>query len=76
MITSRQHLLHLRVLALRNVRTGYEPHMERIQSLCRRGARRTGAVEDQINHLAWKYRRQISPELVPCVCGDEPVARL
>lgn len=67
MATSRQRLLHIRALALRNVRTGYEPHQRRIEDLAERGLRKASLYEREINWLAWHYRRQISPELVPFV---------
>lgn len=68
MASPHQRLLHLRALALRNARIGYEPHRERIE---RHAARisKVGLHEADINWLAWHYRRQISPELVPYVAA-------
>lgn len=65
MTTERQRLLYLRVLALRNIGTGYEPHREAIEHLVRRGIKKAKLDERRINSLAWRYRRRISPELVP-----------
>lgn len=65
---ARQRLLTLRVLALQSVVTGYEPHIEIIQVLAETSSRRLGGRENEINHLTWRYRRQISPELVPFIC--------
>ena len=64
-ITPHQRLLHLRVLALQNVRTGYEPHQDEISGLADELVTKLGLSERRINWLARHYRRQISPELVP-----------
>lgn len=64
-ITPHHRLLHLRVLALRNVRTGYEPHRDEVATLLRRPLSKLGTAARRINGLAWRYRAQISPELVP-----------
>lgn len=69
MTTERQRLLYLRVLALRNVAIGHEPHREAVEYLIARGIKKARLMEDRINGLAWRYRRQISPELVPFVVG-------
>jgi hypothetical protein len=75
-MTERRRLLYLRVLALRSVSTGYEPHIQLISYLVDRGFRKARLNEGEINHLAWRYRRQISPELVPFVATTPPkVAR-
>lgn len=65
MITPAQRILFLRVLALRNAAIGYEPDRQAIEYFYRRGVRRVVTSEAHINALAWRYRRQISPELVP-----------
>lgn len=57
--------LHLRVLALRNVRTGYEPHQDAIARLVHRPLSKLATEARRINSLTWRYRAQISPELVP-----------
>lgn len=66
-MSERQHILWLRVLALRNIQTAYEPHQIRIDDLVARGVKKTRLHEDTINRLTWRYRRQISAELVPVV---------
>lgn len=63
--TPRHRLLHLRVLALRNVRTGYEPHQQAIRGLSLQPITKLCHYADHINYLAWHYRVQISPEMVP-----------
>lgn len=73
-ITPRLRLLHLRVLALRNIVTGYEPHQDAIQRLAGTPVTKLGHDEQRINWLARHYRRQISPELVP-VCTLLPTVR-
>ena len=65
MSNERRRLLYLRVRALANVRTGYEPHQEAIQWLSELGISKVGLHERRINGLAWRYRRQISAELWP-----------
>lgn len=64
-MSERQRILWLRALALRNIRTAYEPHRERIERLVERGVKKTRLHEDEINRLTWRYRRQVSAELVP-----------
>jgi len=61
-----QHLLFLRVLALRNASIGYAPHRDRIERYAERISK-VRLARDDINLLAWRYRRRISPELVPFV---------
>lgn len=63
--TPHHRLLHLRILALRNVTTGWQQHEEEIVALVDRPVSRLGVVAWRINNLAWRYRAQISPELVP-----------
>lgn len=76
MITPKQRILFLRVLALRNVVIGYEPHRQSIEYYYRRGVRRVVTSEDHINWLARHYRRRISPELVPVSVRDvRPVVK-
>lgn len=62
-------LLQLRVLALQNVRTAYEPHQVAIRVMLRLGSRRIWSDADRIDHLTWRYRGQISPELWPAPPG-------
>lgn len=73
MITQAQRILFLRILALRNARIGYEPHRERIKRLYDAGIRKVMLWDTpaDINRLAWKYRRQISAELVPFVASAD-----
>ncbi len=63
-ITPRTRLLHLRILALRNASIGYAPHREKIEDMAQRPTK-LAMREAEVNALAWRYRRQISPELVP-----------
>jgi hypothetical protein len=63
--TPRHRLLRLRLLALRNAVVGYEPHQQSIRVLLDRPVTKLGVEERRINYLSWRYRRQISPELVP-----------
>lgn len=73
-ITPRHRLLHLRVLALRNVRTGYEPHQDAIRLLAETPITKLVHDERRINWLANHYRRQISPELIPVIRnGTHPI---
>jgi hypothetical protein len=69
-VNNHRQLLWLRVLALRNISTAYEPHLDAIDLLVARGRRKAGLHAGDINHLAWRYRRQISPELVPYAGRD------
>lgn len=64
-LSDRHRVLQLRVLALQNVRTGYEPHQSAIGDLLDETATRLGHDEQRVNWLTWHYRRQVSPELVP-----------
>lgn len=68
-ITPQHRLLHLRVLALRNIRTGYEPHQEAIRRLADRPITKLGVNSDEIDRLVSRYRRQIAPELWPAPRG-------
>lgn len=61
--TPAARLLHLRVLALQNVRTAYEPHQEAIAMFADMRVTKMVHNEAWINGLVWHYRRQISPEL-------------
>jgi hypothetical protein len=67
--TPQHRLLRLRVLALRNIRTGYEPHQEAIARLADRPMTKLGVGAGEIDRLAWRYRRQIAPELWPAPRG-------
>lgn len=71
-MSERRRLLYLRVLALRNIRTGYDPHQDWIDVLVAHGYRKARLHEREINWLTWRYRRQISPELVPFVTTTPP----
>jgi hypothetical protein len=62
-ITPAARLLHLRVLALQNVHTAYEPHQDAIATLGGFPVRRLVHNEAWINGLVRHYQRQISPEL-------------
>ena len=66
-VNERQRILHLRALALRNVQTAYEPHQELLERLGDLSTRKVGVPCNaaDINRMAWRYRRQISPELWP-----------
>lgn len=63
--TPHHRLLHLRVLALSNVRTRYEPHQNAIRRLAGRPISKLGIDASEIDRLAWRYRRQIAGELWP-----------
>lgn len=69
-ITSKHRLLQLRLLALRGARIGYEPHQDSVIVLLDMPITKLGFHEGRINSLAWRYRRQISPELVPRVSNE------
>ena len=75
-ITPSQRLLHLRVLALANVRTGYEPHQQAIRLLAEQPVTKLHWDERRINSLARRYRRQISPELIPVRATDVRIKTL
>lgn len=64
-ITPRQRLLHLRVLALQNISTAWLPHMETIEMLADVPITKLKVREREINWMVWRYRRQVSGELVP-----------
>jgi hypothetical protein len=67
MSSQSQRLLQLRVLALQNVRTGYPEHQMKIRAMRTMRATKMALPSNaaSINHFAWRYREQISPELWP-----------
>lgn len=67
-ITGYQRLLHLRVLALTNIENLYwYPHVEDVARLYDTPVTKLSLPDNarRINSLAFRYRRLISPELVP-----------
>ena len=69
---SKRLLLWLRILALQNCAIAYEPHQDEVRRLLDRGIRKAGVHPLRVNYLAWRYRRQISAELVPWEMGLLP----
>jgi len=64
-VTEHHRLLRLRVLALEAATIPYQPHADWVRVLSETKDTKLGNCEPTINYLAHRYRRQISPELVP-----------